>query len=150
MNMGSGSLNFENDYLLAVKYSKTLHEIYPNNLSYLAIYIKNLLFIKQYDVAEKLINASMKETKNNYFKSQLIIFKGILFEKKYHNNNQAKNYYNIGISRISSFRDYGNEYAAYAYFGLSRISKINNDTKASKEYRDKALNMTPFGQNNFR
>ena len=141
--------NFENDYLTAIKYSKTLYEIYPNNLSYQVTYIKNLLFIKQYDVAEKLINASMEETKNKYFKSQLIILKGILYEKKYQNNNLAKNYYNTGISRISSFGTYGNEYAAYAYFGLSRISNLNNDTKTGKKYRDKALDMTSFEKNNF-
>jgi len=137
-------LNFENNYLQALKYSNALHEMYPDNMVYIITYVKNLLLLKRYDEVEKLITISQKETENKYFQAQFIIFKGILQEKKYHDNNLAKQYYTLGISKISPFGGYGNEYAAYAYFGLSRISNTKNETSISKQLREKAMKLTSF------
>ena len=142
-------LNFENNYFKAIKYSKSLHEMYPNNILYMATYIKNLLLIKQYDEAETEINVSLKVSDNKYLQQQLIIFKGILQEKKYHDNKLAKQYYTLGINNISSFGGYGNEYASYAYFGLSRISYIKNETSTGKQFREKAMKLAAFKNNNF-
>lgn len=89
--------------------------------------------MKQYDEAEKLILASYEEEGNKYFQAQLMILKGILQEKKYHDNKMAQQYYAKGISDISLFGKYGNEFAAYAYFGLSRISESNNE-KTNQQY----------------
>ena len=50
-------LNYERNYPTALYYCKSLHELYPDNVLYLAIYLKNLLLMKQYDEAEKLIIA---------------------------------------------------------------------------------------------
>jgi len=131
-------LNFENKFQQALQYSRPLHEMYPENIQYFAQYIKNLLLLKQYDDAEKLIIASLKENGNKYYLAQLNIFKGILQEKKYHDIPLAQEYYNSGINRITPYGEYGKEYAAYAYFGLSRISYSKSDNKAGKEYREKA------------
>jgi hypothetical protein len=54
-----------------------------------------------------------------------------------------------GIKDISIFRSYGNEYAAYAYFGLSRISEINGDMANKKRYRDLALKLADFSNIDF-
>jgi hypothetical protein len=54
-----------------------------------------------------------------------------------------------GIKDISIFRSYGNEYAAYAYFGLSRISEINGDMVNKKRYRDLALKLADFSNIDF-
>ena len=142
-------LNFENKYPQALYFSKTLHELYPDNTLYYALYIKNLLLLKYYDEAEKLIVISRKETENKYFEAQLIIFQGILQEKKYHDYNLAQQYYTSGISIISSFGAYSNEYMAYAYFGLSRISFIRSDKQNAKKYRQKAMNLGNFKKINF-
>ena len=142
-------LNFENKYQQALYYTKSLHEMYPDNVLYFALYIKNLMIVSQYDEAEKLIMASHKETENKYFEAQLIIFKGILQEKKYHDNNLAQQYYNSGISKISYFGVYGNEYVAYAYFGLSRISYIKSENNAGKKLREKAMKLGNFKKINF-
>ena len=142
-------LNFENKYPEALYYCKSLHELYPDNVLYLAIYIKNLLLLKQYDEAEILIFASPKEAENKYFQAQLIIFKGILQEKKYLDNKLAQQYYNKGIRDISSFGEYGNEYAAYAYYGLSRISEANGEKHAGKIFRKKAMKLADFKKINF-
>lgn len=131
-------MNFENKFQQALHYSRPLHDMYPDNVLYFAQYIKNLLLLKQYDEAEKLIIVSLNETENKYFKAQLNIFKGILQEKKYHDLTLAQQYYNSGINQISPFGEYGKEYAAYAYFGLSRISYSKSDNDAGKKYREKA------------
>jgi len=142
-------LNFENNYSEASVYSKSLHELYPDNVLYLASYIKNLLLIRQYDEAEKLIIASTDETGNRYFKAQLTIFKGILREKKYHDNKLAQEYYKKGLSSISNFGGYGDEYSAYAYYGLSRISKAIGDKHSGKIYQKKAMELADFKKINF-
>ena len=142
-------LNFENNYEKALYYCKSLHYKYPANELYLVTYVKNLLLVKQYNEAEKLIAASLKETENKYFQAQLIIFKGILQEKKYHDNNLAQLCYNSGISRITPFGEYGNEFAAYAYFGLSRISEIKKEKDESKKLRGKAMKLGNFKKLNF-
>jgi hypothetical protein len=142
-------LNFENNYPQAIFYSKSLHELYPGNVLYRTSYIKNLLLMRQYDEAEKLITDSSDETGNKYFQAQLTILKGILQEKKYHYNKLAQEYYKKGISDISNFDNYGREYAAYAYYGLSRISEAKGEKYISKIYRKKATDLADFKKNNF-
>jgi hypothetical protein len=142
-------LNFENKYELSCNYSKSLHEIYPDNMLYLSIYIKSLLLLKQYDEAEKLTTAALKSTENKFFQAQLIVFQGIIYEKKYHNFIRADQYYNTGISNINHFGEFGHEYMAYAYFGLSRISNIRNDKNIGNMYRQKALKYGDFKKINF-
>lgn len=142
-------LNFENNYPEAIFYSKSLNELYPGNILYQALYIKNLLLMRQYEEAEKLIIASPDKTNNRYFQAQLTIFKGILQEKKYFNNKLAQEYYEKGISDISNFDGFGNEYAAYAFYGLSRISVANGDNHRGKIYRKEAIKLADFKKINF-
>jgi hypothetical protein len=142
-------VNFENKYQQAIYYNKLLYELYPKNVLYLAIYIKNLLLMKYYNEAEKLINSSLKDAKNKFFLAQLLIFRGVLLEKKYHETNLAEQCYKLGINRIFPFGLYGNEYAAYAYFGLSRLSELKGDKYDGKMYREKAQKLGPYKKINF-
>ncbi len=142
-------LNFENSYPESLYYCRTIHDQYPENGYYLTYYIKDLLLMKQYDEAEKLIIASTETERNKYYQSQLIILKGILQEKKYHDNVLAQQYYNQGISDLSSYGKYGNEFAAYAYFGLSRISESNDEKQVNKIYRKEAMKLATFKKINF-
>lgn len=137
-------ISFENNYRQATFYSKSLHKIYPENPDYLGSYIKNLLLIKQYDEAEYEINSSIEFLKYPFFQAQVTIFNAILQEKKYHNLKKAQQLYLKGIKDISVFRSFGEEYAAYAYFGLSRISKLSGDTDNEKIYRKLALKLADF------
>jgi hypothetical protein len=142
-------LSFENSYLQSSNYSKALHELYPENLQYLAEYIKNLLLVKKYDEAERLMNPSKVSITNAFFQAQLAIFNGIIQEKKYHEYNKAQQFYNKGAREISNFGDYGNDFAAYSYFGLSRISDINGDKQYKKIYRKLALKLADFKKIDF-
>jgi hypothetical protein len=142
-------LNIENKFPESLYYCRVLNERYPGNELYLDTYIKDLLIMKKYEEAEKLISASPQEEGNDFFQAQLIILKGILQEKRYHDNKMAQKYYNKGISDISLFGDYGNEYAAYAYFGLSRISEDNGEKHTRKIYRKEALKLADFKKIDF-
>ena len=90
---------YENDYLNAVKYSRTIHEIYPNNLMFRGEYIKNLLFLRNFNEAEKLIIAS-ENIQHKYFRGQLAVFKGFLQEMKYQNYTLAGEFYEEGIGAL--------------------------------------------------
>ncbi len=142
-------LSFENNYMQAYTYSKTLHEAYPANIQYFALHIRNTLLLKRYDEAEKLLASSGANIKNSYFLAQQSIFNGILNEKKYHNDMLAEANYLKGVHDISLFGNYGNEYAAYGYFGLSRIKERSGENNYSKTYLKKANELADFKNVNF-
>jgi hypothetical protein len=48
---------FEGDYQQATYYGKALSELYPGNMEYKEQYIRNLLLIKHYDEAERIISS---------------------------------------------------------------------------------------------
>jgi hypothetical protein len=142
-------MSFENNYQLSLAYTRALYELYPDNLTYLAEYIKNLLLIKKYDEAESVIDSLNGENSNHYFQAQITVFNGILQEKKYNNYEEARRLYYKGISDMSDFGYFGNDCSSYAYFGLSRISGIKNDRQSRKTYRKMALGMTSYKNVNF-
>lgn len=142
-------IHFENNYQVAYAYSKSLNELYPGNLQYRASKIKNLLLIKWYDEAEKLIKSGSGNSGNRFFEAQVTIYNGILQEKKYHNLKLAKQYYNRGFSEITPFGYFGNETAALACFGLSRIYDLEGDKDNKKTYRKMALDLTSYKKVSF-
>jgi tetratricopeptide (TPR) repeat protein len=143
------TISFENDFHQAFFYSKALHDLYPQNPFYYAVYIKNLLLIKRYDEAEMHIRFNRAKTNNNFFKAQLLIFQGIVYEKKYRDPKQAQAHYSKGIKEISPFGVYGNEFKAYGYYGLSRISEATKDNQKRKFYRKQADDFAVFENVNF-
>jgi hypothetical protein len=142
-------MNFENKYTESLYCCRRLYEQYPENESYRIMYIKGLLLMKNYSEAEKLFPVFDPSKKNRYFQAQIMILNGILQEKKYHDYKLAQQYYNTGIKNILSFGSYGDEFAAYAYFGLSRISDVAGETRARKVYRKEALKLADYKQINF-
>jgi hypothetical protein len=139
-------ISFENNFDKAYQYSKALYDLYPRNLQYISMYIKNLLLVKRYDEAENLIKKYIDRNDNNFFNGQLLIYNGILSEKKYRDYRQAQLYYNNGIKELESYGEIGTETMAYGYFGLSRITA---DKHLRKDYRKKAIDLAAFKNVNF-
>jgi len=137
-------LNFETNFPEALPYSKLLAVHYPSNPLYRVYYIKNLLLLKQYDEAEMVIRTTGKSDANQFYRAALNIFNGIIQEKKYNNNELAMNLYQKGINEISVFGAYGNEYAAYGYFGLSRICEESADNHERRMNHRKAMDLVDF------
>jgi hypothetical protein len=142
-------MNFEGNYDQALHYCKSLTDQYPLNYLHKAMYIKNLLLLKKYDEAEKFIASNSDKESNSFYLAQLSIFRGIIQEKKYHNYPLAAEFYNKGIHDLSMFNTYGNEFAAYGYFGLSRIGEINGDSHERRINRRKAMDIVDFKKINF-
>lgn len=142
-------INFENNYIRGEAHSRFLYETYPGNEQYMAIYLNNLLLLKKYDDAENLIRKKNGSVRNPYVRAELTIFSGIIREKKYKDLNEAQRLYNKGIADISPYINYGDEIAAYAYFGLSRIADAGNDRQAKKLYRRRALDLTDYKEVSF-
>jgi hypothetical protein len=138
-------LSFENNLDESSGYCKYLFENYPGNRFFRVMYIRNLLFSKNYSEAEKLILSSPDENSNQiFYKAQLTVLNGVLKEKKYHDLQQASQLYNEGIRELSKFGRYGNEFSAYGYFGLSRINEIDTGNHTHKTYRKEALKLAEF------
>ena len=142
-------LGFENNLQQSTYYCKTLHDNYPANGIYLEMYIRNLLLMKKYDEAEKLISESSVTEGSNFVRAQLTILNGLLREKKYNDYKLARQYYNKGINELSLFGKYGNEYTAYAYFGLSRITTYDDEKHTRKIYRKEAMKLAEFKKIDF-
>jgi hypothetical protein len=134
-------INYEDDFQQALYFSKHLHELFPQNPEFLADYIQNLLLMKDYDEAENLIISSAANVTNSFYQAQLSVFEGIIREKKYYDNKLAMQYYLKCINDIKVFGSYGNETAAYAYFGLSRISEAYGDKDRKKNYHKQATKL---------
>jgi hypothetical protein len=141
-------ISFENNYPTALSYSRILSDQYPRNNQFLSVYIKNLLLIKQYEEAEKILEHN-ENPENHYFRFQKNIFKGILNEKKYHNSKAAEAYYMASIKQAGSIGSFADDYLAFAYFGLSRIMKERGETKLSKSYYKKAMDLAAYKNVNF-
>ena len=142
-------LNFENNYSASLVYSRHLHEKYPNNELYLATFLKNLLLLKEYDQAEEVIKKSPEEVMNRYLRTQMYFFKGIIQEKKYNNYEAASQNYMNGVDKLSFAGKYGNEYTAYCYFGMSRISEAKGEKQAAKTYRNQGNKIAEFKKISF-
>jgi hypothetical protein len=142
-------MTFENNFTKSYDISKALYLSYPSNVCYQALFIENLLLNRQYDNAEQLIESCSGKTQSSYYQAQLLIFKGIIQEKKYNDLDQARVLYNEGIKEIVIFGNFGNDFTSFAYFGLSRINKAKNDRENYKMYRKKALDLSAFKQLNF-
>jgi hypothetical protein len=142
-------LSYENNFNMALKYSKALYEKYPSNVQFTAEYIKILLLEKKYDEAEILLSNSTIKNCNPFFLAQADIFYGIIEEKKYSNLEQAENYYESGIKALSPFESFGKEFSGYGYFGLSRICGAKGEITTQKNYSKKATDLATFKNLNF-
>jgi len=142
-------INYENNYQKANSYARSLHELYPDNPQYISDYIKNLLLIKDYDEAEDIMDETCPKISNGFFQAQMSIYKGILYEKKYHDPVKAEALYTTGIREIAPYGAVGNEVTSYAYFGLSRISDSGDGKHYKKMYRKQAVELSSYKKINF-
>jgi len=141
-------LGYEDDPDESTMFARFLLGKYPGNPYFHAYCIRNLLVLKEYDEAEKLMSA-VKNGGSGYIESELMILKGILQEKKYNNINLACQLYRDGIRGLSAYGKYGDEFAAYGYFGLSRISHENDLQNTRKTYRETAMKLADIKKINF-
>jgi len=137
-------MHFENDYLKSLPFCEKLIARYPDNTLYRSMYIKNLLLLKKYQEAEDYINRTAGNTKDSFHNALLHVFSGLIQEKKYNNYSLAKQQFLTGIAALSAYEPYGNGFAAFAYFGLSRIAAREDDKQSKRYYHRKGMDLTDF------
>lgn len=142
-------LTFELNPAKACIYSRKLADSYPRNNEFKTDLIKDLLLMKKYDEAEKLLDCLPYNIDNQYLQAQIDILRAIFVEKQYKNDNRAEKLYWSGIKKMDAYKDFGNEYKSYAYFGLSRICKRANEMKRMKKYRKMADDLAYYEGINF-
>ncbi len=142
-------LNFERDPDSSLVYSNRLISMYPNNVQYKTLDIRNLLLLKKYNRAESILDSINYWSVNTYFQAKLDIFRAILYEKVDHNDTMAEYYYLSGIRKAEKYGEYANEYISYGYFGLSRIYDRAGDKKKGKQYLKLAEDNTVYEFVNF-
>lgn len=140
---------YENDSRKALNYTGNLYRLYPFNLFFKSLYIKNLLLLKNYDEAENYLEMSPEESQNAYYCAQVRVFSGIIQEKKYQNNEMAYKLYEEGFNMLDQFKDYGKEFSAYALFGMSRINELAGNKADARKQRRKAMDLASFKDVNF-
>ncbi len=142
-------LDFEHNLDSALVYCKKLYTLYPNNLQYKTLYIRDLLVAKKYKPAKSLLDSINYWSTNTYFQAKQDIFRGILYEKDEHNDTMAEYYYRSGINKAAKYGVFANEYVSYGYFGLSRIYDRAGDKKKKKLYRKQAEDYAVYDFVNF-
>lgn len=141
--------SFELDPANAILYSRKLRNAFLQNPQFVACYIRDLLVIQKYGEAESLLNNMPYSSLNAYHQAQADVFRGIIQEKRYDNPKEAEPLYWSGISKVQAYGEFGEEFAAYAYFGLSRIYLKAGNTKASRQYRKQARDLSVYDHVNF-
>lgn len=142
-------LDFERNPDSALVYSSKLISLYPNNVQYKTLDIRNLLLVKKYKKAEALLDSINYWSVNTYFQAKQDIFRAILYEKVDHNDTMAEYYYLSGIRKAKKYGDYASDYISYGYFGLSRIYARAGDKKKKKQYRKQAEDFADYEFVNF-
>ena len=127
---------YEDNFNAALYYSHTLFGNYPSNKAFRGEYIKNLILLKDYDEAEKIIKTS-EVTDNIYFTGQIAIFNGLIQEKKYHDYSKAENYYTEGIKYMKRLGARGDDYQQYGEEALKRIGDQKEGKIPGKRKRDR-------------
>ena len=127
---------YEDNFNAALYYSHTLFGNYPSNKAFRGEYIKNLILLKDYDEAEKIIKTS-EVTDNIYFTGQIAIFNGLIQEKKYHDYSKAENYYTEGIKYMKRLGARGDDYQQYGEEALKRIGDLKEGKIPGKRKRDR-------------
>jgi tetratricopeptide (TPR) repeat protein len=138
-------LTYENNPYKSVEYSKELVTRFPKNRFFLCRYVETLLLTKQYNLATPLVKQLVASTSPETFTLMIPqVFEGILAEKHLKNYKEAKLHYEKVLVSAAKYGVVGNQYQAYAYLGLSRIAKLENQPQNAKNYRKKAEDLAEY------
>ncbi len=122
----------------SLPYARLLAEEYPKNLFFKSNYIENLLFLKQFEEAETVLD-SFPETNHAYYRMAKSVFKAIIGESKFEYElaetlfNQSLEFSKLGVNEeIDNLKN-------LAYCGLARLSLQVNDQENAERYYKLAL-----------
>ncbi len=138
-------LNYENDPAQAFQCMQRLNQRFPNNLLFVAGCAETLIMNRQYEQAKPYLYILFsKGKKDMYAMMKAFILKGIYEEKVNRNYATAEKDYLTGLKIAASYGSTVDAYKVYAYYGLSRIYRIQGKIKESQEYRKKGESLARY------
>lgn len=134
---------YEKNYLQALSQTQNLIQKYPYNPFFALKHCESLIFVGRYAEAELLISRFSARS-GRIYRTATNTFKGLIQEKYYKNNNNAKDFYKKAIEVEKVDVRYSKDFQAQSYVGLARIALQNNEKETAKKHLKKAQKMTEY------
>ena len=126
-------LRYEHIPVKALRQGKNLHETYPGNKLFSAIYLESLIINKKYQEATPLA-MRLQSDSNPFLKIYGDLFMGVIEEEKNMNFQLAEKLYQR-VLRSNDKHDMERDHLeAYAYLGLGRIYQQRNDPAQARKF----------------
>ncbi len=119
----------------ALRQARDLHRTYPNNLTFIAIYLESLIINNQFREAQPLA-VKLQRQRSPYLKIYGDLFMAVIQEKQYQDYDKAEKLYRKALS-LNDEHDMDRDHLeAFAYMGLGRIYKRKKDPEARKYFKE--------------
>jgi tetratricopeptide (TPR) repeat protein len=126
--------------LKALKLGHDLHESYPNNPLFSAIYLESLIINHKYRDATP-IAVDLQSNANPYLRIYGDLFMGVI-EEKNRNYSLAEQLYRKTLEMSDVHDMERDNLEAYAYLGLGRIYQMKKDAPQARKYFKECLDRT--------
>ena len=138
-------LRYENNPLLATRYSGRLVKMYPKNTFFKVTYTEALLAGDKYNSAKSLIEKLVASEKD-FYRMSGEIFYGIYLEKHQQKYSMAKDRYLEALTIGETLGARADNKKSLAYAGLARIAHKKGQVEEAKDYYRKAMKLAQYDQ----
>lgn len=119
----------------ALRQGRKLHETYPKNDLFTAIFLESLIINKRYKEAAPLARG-LQSNPSPYLKIYGDLFMGVIEEKNHKNFTNAEKLYRKALELNDEYKMKRSHLEAFAYLGLGRIYEHKHDPKARKYFKE--------------
>ncbi len=128
-------LRYEYVPVKALRQAKNLHDTYPKNLPFTAIYLESLIINDRFQEAYPI--AKMLQAQNSpYLKIYGVLFMGVIEEKLQKDFVAAEKHYRNTLALNEQHKMQRSHLEAFAYLGLGRIYEQKQDPQARKFFKE--------------
>jgi hypothetical protein len=143
MFLSSILLRYEAKPLQALPYAENLSNKYPSNNLFKVLYTEALLAAGKYEQAMPLV-ASLHSLNTPFYKLCVNLFEGVLQERYYKNDIQAKAFYEKALTFRKTDNRQSDNYTGLIHSGLARIAVRGGDNSRAKTHYNKALELCKY------
>lgn len=119
----------------ALQQARNLHQTYPNNLPFAAIYLESLIINDRFQEAQPLA-VKLQSQESPYLRIYGELFMAVIQEKRYQNYAKAEELYRKALALNDQHEMDRDHLEAFAYMGLGRIYEAKNDPEARKYFKE--------------
>lgn len=119
----------------ALRQARDLHQSYPNNMTFAAIYLESLIINDRFREAEPLARR-LQGNSSPYLQIYGDLFLGVVQEKQHKNYPEAEKLYRSALSLNEKYQMHRSHLEAFAYMGLGRIYEQKKDPQARKYFKE--------------